>query len=111
MCLGVFSGCLGSDQDTITDVSVCDLYNNHVPYIGDLVRVTGYCENTEGETRWQLLDVSGSEICRVAFDYDFGTETIPSGGTTITVIGVVQQDKVDIYEFELPILDDCYIST
>jgi len=108
VCLAGLSGCLGSD--TITDVSVCDLHNNHIPYVGKLVRVTGYCENTDSDTRWQLMDMSGSEACRVAFNYDFG-DTNPPMGQTITIIGVVQQDKVDVYSCQVPLLDDCYIES
>ena len=108
VCLAGLSGCLGSD--TITDVSVCDLHNNHIPYIGDLVRVTGYLENTDSSTRWQLMGSDGSVACRVAFNYDFGNTT-PSIGQSITIIGVVQQDKVDVYSWQAPLLDDCYIES
>jgi hypothetical protein len=105
--VAVLSGCVSTES---VDVDLCVLSEDHTPYIGQVVRTTGYLENTDSQTRWQLMGMSGAETCRVAFDYDFGNDN-PPYGQTITVTGVVQQDKVQVYSWLVPILDECYIES
>jgi hypothetical protein len=105
--VAVLSGCVSTES---VDVDLCVLSEDHTPYIGQVIRTTGYLENTDSQTRWQLMGMSGTETCRVAFDYDFGNDN-PPYGQTITVTGVVQQDKVQVYSWLVPILDECYIES
>jgi len=105
--VAVLSGCVSTES---MDVDLCVLSDDHTPYVGQVVRTTGYFENTDNQTRWQLMGMSGTETCRVAFDYDFG-EANPPYGQTITVIGVVQQDKVQVYSWLVPLLDECDIES